>query len=123
MPWGCPGRTGERRVVAADLATIREAFCRRTYLFTTTGFPKMLKLGLTTEALEEALCRDSPEIIEDYSEDERGPACLILGWADLARPLHVVVGYGPTPDVVTEVVTVYEPDARQWYGYRVRRES
>lgn len=109
--------------MGANLAAIREAFCNRTYLFTTTGFPKMLKLGLTVADLEEAICRDSPEVLEDYPEDERGAACLVLGWADLARPLHIVVGYGPTLDVATEVVTVYEPDAREWYGSRVRRKS
>jgi len=108
--------------VAANLNEIRDAFCRRTYFFTSTAFPKMLKLGLKVEDLEEAICRDSPEIIEDYPDDARGPACLVLGWADLARPLHVVVGYGLARDVVTEVVTVYEPDVHQWYNPRVRRK-
>ena len=82
----------------------------------------MLKLGLTAEQIEAAICGDSPEILEDYSCDERGPACLILGWIDEARPLHVVIGYGNEPDVVNDVVTVYEPDARRWYNSRVRRQ-
>lgn len=107
--------------MAANLDTIREAFCRGTYLFTTTGLPKMLKLGVKARDLEESICRDSPEIIEDYPVDERGPACLVLGWADLARPLHVVIGYGLMPDIEVEVVTVYEPDSRQWHNHRVRR--
>lgn len=81
----------------------------------------MWKLGITAGDIEEAICRDTPEIIEDYPEDPRGPACLVLGWANLARPLHVVVGYGLIPDIATEVVTVYEPDARQWHNLRVRR--
>ena len=89
-------------------------------MFTTTGLPKMLKLGITAEDVENAVCRDDPEIIEDYPEDDRGPACLVLGWADLARPLHIVVGYGTTLDVAIELVTVYEPDRTQWYSYRVR---
>ena len=81
----------------------------------------MLKLGVKAKDLEEAVCRDSPEIIEDYPDDERGPACLVLGWADLARPLHVVIGYGFMADVAIEVVTVYEPNGSQWYNHRVRR--
>jgi hypothetical protein len=107
--------------VDADLKRIREAFCQRAYLFTSTGGAKMLKLGLTAEQIEGAICGDAPEIIEDYPDDERGPACLILCWADKARPLHVVIGYGYDPDVVNDVVTVYAPDDRQWYNYRVRR--
>lgn len=104
----------------ANLSIIRKAFCEGTYLFTTTGFSKMLKLGLKVGDLEEAICRDSPEIIEDYPGDERGPACLILGWADLARPLPMEVGYGMIPDAVIELVKVYEPDPRKWYSYRRR---
>ncbi|MBI4245626.1 MAG: DUF4258 domain-containing protein [Candidatus Rokubacteria bacterium] len=107
--------------MAANLDAIREAFCRGTYLFTVTGYPKMLKLGLKAADLEEAICQDAPEIIEDYPDDPRGPACLVLGWADLARPLHIVVGYGDLPNVPIEAVTVYEPDPRQWYDHRVRR--
>ncbi len=107
--------------MVAILAAIREAFCQGTYLFTTSGFPKMLKLGLQARDLEEAICRDSPEILENYPDDVHGPACLVLGWADLARPLHVVVGYGTICDVEIEVVTVYEPDEHQWANYRVRR--
>lgn len=108
--------------MSADLARIRAAFCDGTYLFTTTGLAKMLKRGISVEAVEEALCRDSPEIIEDYPDDARGPACLILGWADLVRPLHVEVGYGDLQNVPIEVITVYEPDTRQWANnLRVRR--
>jgi hypothetical protein len=108
-------------VGGADLDRIREAFCQRTYLFTTTGFPKMRKLGLTSQELEDAICRDAPEVLEDYPDDERGPACLVLGWPDLVRPLHVVVGYGG-PGVEIEVVTVYEPDRSEWHNSRVRRK-
>jgi hypothetical protein len=107
--------------VPASLNLIRSAFCDGTYLFTTTAFAKMLKRGLKAQDLEEAICRDTPEIIEDYPGDARGPACLILGWADLARSLHVQVGYGLVPDAAIEVVTVYEPEPREWYNHRVRR--
>jgi len=81
----------------------------------------MLKLGLNAENIEAAICDDRPEILEDYEFDARGPACLVLGWADLATPLHIVVGYGSEPGVAIEVVTVYMPDDRQWHNYRTRR--
>lgn len=81
--------------MAADLATIRRAFCSGDYAFTATGYAKMSKRGLRAEELEEAICRDSPELIEEYPADSRGPACLILGWADLVRPLHIEIGYDP----------------------------
>ena len=105
-----------------NLSTIRGAFCESAYLFTTSGFSKMVKRGITVEQVEEAICRDAPEIIEDYPEDPKGPACLILGWADLALPLHILVGYGFIAGVEVEVITVYEPDRREWHNHRVRRQ-
>ena len=106
--------------VAADLEWIRAAFRDQSYLLTTSGFAKMQKKELSVEHIEEAIGRDSPEIVEDYPEDPRGSACLVLGWADLVRPLHVVVGYGPPEESVIEVVTVYEPEAPEWYNPRMR---
>ena len=106
--------------MAANLDWIRAAFCDQTYLFTTSGHSKMLKRGLAPVDLEEAICRDSPEVIEDYPNDPIGPACLVLGWLHLARPLHVVVGYGTSRDVEIEVITVYEPEVPDWYNPRMR---
>ena len=106
--------------MAANLEWIRAAFCRQTYLFTTSALPKMFKRGLVPTDLENAICLDAPEIIEDYSEDLLGPACLVLGWLPQEKPLHVVVGYGTTQDVAIEVITVYEPEPPDWYNPRVR---
>ena len=106
--------------MAANLEWIREAFCVQTYLFTTTGLAKILKKGLSEVDLEAAICKDWPEIIEDYPDDPRGPACLVLGWPGPARPLHVLVGYGISQDVAVEVIIAYVPEAPGWYNPRVR---
>jgi len=106
--------------VAANLGWIQTAFCEGTYFFTTSGWAKMVKRGISSAELEEAICRDAPEIIEDYPDDSRGPACLVLGWPDLLRPLHVVVGYGTSQEVPVEVITTYEPEPPEWYNPRVR---
>jgi hypothetical protein len=107
--------------VAANLEAIRAAFREGTFDFTSTGYPKMRKLGLRVEHLKTVIVDDAPEILEDYPGDERGPACLVLGWADLVRPLHVVIGYGDEPGAYIDVITVYEPDEHQWYNHRKRR--
>jgi hypothetical protein len=111
-----------------DLDIIREAFCRGTYLFKATAVAKILwKRGLKAEHLKTAVCDDSPEIIEHYPEDPRGPACLVLGWASInpplhvAQPLHILVGYGCIAGAEIEVITAYEPDRRHWQTPKVRR--
>jgi hypothetical protein len=81
----------------------------------------MLEFGITEENVETAICRDAPAIVEDYPDDPRGQSVLVLGWAAPGWPLHVVIGYGDTPDVALDAITVYEPDPRQWHtNYRVR---
>lgn len=107
--------------MAADLDSIYRAFLDHTYDFVPSGYAKMRKRGLTVEQLDAAICDDAPEVIEDYPEDQRGPSCLILGWADMARPLHVLIGYGDEPGSYIDVITVYEPDEKQWYNHRRRR--
>jgi hypothetical protein len=59
------------------------------------------------------------EIIEDYPEDARGHSCLMLGYGDSGRPIHVV--YAPKPDYLA-VITAYLPAKSQWLAdWRTRR--
>ena len=51
------------------------------------------------------------EIIEDYPEDTRGHSCLILGFGDNGRPVHVVCS--PREDYLA-IITAYLPDPKQW---------
>jgi len=107
--------------VPANLDLIRDAFCQGTYFFREHCRLKMLEYGLSRGNVETAICRDAPAIVEDYPDDPRGAAVLVLGWAAPAWPLHIVVGYGDMPDVAFDAITVYEPDPRQWHNnYRVR---
>ncbi|MCX6029423.1 MAG: DUF4258 domain-containing protein [Chloroflexi bacterium] len=58
-------------------------------------------------------------VIEDYPEDVRGHSCLMLGYAENGRPVHVVCA--PKPDYLA-VITAYVPSPRQWESdWRTRR--
>ena len=60
------------------------------------------------------------EVIERYSDDTPYPSRLVLGWVG-GRALHVVAADIPETDE-TVIITVYEPDPRQWeHGFRRRR--
>jgi len=59
------------------------------------------------------------EIIEDYPEDKYGPSCLILGFTQAGRPLHVQCSYPSRP--LVKIITLYEPDPSRWIDFRVRR--
>ncbi len=58
--------------------------------------------------VEEAIARGT--IIEDYPQQHHGPAALILGRTGQDRPLHILCSVRP----IVDIVTVYEPDLREW---------
>jgi hypothetical protein len=64
---------------------------------------------------EVAICG---ELLEDYPGDQRGPNCLMLGWAQDGSPIHAVLTILPTE--VVRFITVYKPTAPKWVNPRTR---
>jgi hypothetical protein len=60
------------------------------------------------------------EIIEDYPQDKYGPSCLILGFTQAGKPLHIQCSYPSRP--LIKVITVYRPDPDLWIDFRVRKK-
>lgn len=52
----------------------------------------------------------SGEIIEDYPTAYPLPACLILGYTEDVRPLHVCLSKPP----LVKIITVYVPSSDRW---------
>ena len=50
-------------------------------------------------------------LVENYPEDARGHSCLMLGWGEGDRPLHVVCA--PKAEYLA-IITVYLPSSVQW---------
>lgn len=59
------------------------------------------------------------EIIEDYPDDKYGPSCLVLGFTQAERPLHIQCSY-PSREPL-KIITLYEPDPSLWTDFRIRR--
>lgn len=51
------------------------------------------------------------ELVEDYPEDARGHSCLLLGFGEGGRPVHVVCS---PKDGYLAIITAYLPDPAQW---------
>lgn len=58
-------------------------------------------------------------IIEEYPEDKYSPSCLLLGFTQKGRPIHIQVSLADT-DLV-KIITLYEPNAAEWVNYSQRR--
>lgn len=58
------------------------------------------------------------ELVEGYPEDPRGQSCLMLGFGDRGRPVHVVCS---PKSAYLAIITAYLPDAAHWtHDFRAR---
>ena len=92
-----------------DIGTIRGKIGRGSYEVSFTHTEKLRQRRIKAQDIEAAI--KTGAIIEEYSEDPRGPSCLICGWAG-ARPLHVLCGRLNAEELL--IITAYEPDPVEW---------
>ena len=98
---------------------IRKKFVNRQYEYSKHAVDQSIIRHITTAEILEAMLSKS-EIIEDYPDDKYGSSCLILGFTNNGRPLHMHVSY--PSGTIFKVVTVYRPDESKWIEYRIRRK-
>ncbi len=73
---------------------------------------------ITRDEIEEVI--RIGEVIEDYPDDVRGHSCLLLGYGNENRPIHVVCS--PKEDYLA-IITAYLPNSNQWSTNFKRRLS
>ena len=74
---------------------------------------RYISLQEVQEAIKES------EVIENYPDDKYGPSCLILGFTQSKRPLHIQCSYPSRP--LVKIITVYEPDPLRWINFKTRK--
>lgn len=92
------------------LDRIRQAFRERTDFITRHALDQLFDRGIHRDDLRWAITEDTPEIIEDYPDDARGPSCLILCFGREGTAYHAVCSY---PQCIY-LITAYFPDASRW---------
>ena len=76
---------------------------------------RMISTGEVREVIEQG------QVIEDYPDDVRGHSCLLLGYGDEQRPIHVVCA--PKFDYLA-IITAYLPSAAKWDpAWQTRKET
>ena len=101
----------------ALIEEIQAKFARDEFEFSKHATDQSLLREISVQEIREAV--SVGEIIEDYPQDKYGPSCLILGFTQANRPLHVQCSYPLHP--IVKVITIYEPNPTEWVDYRVRR--
>ncbi len=87
------------------------------YEFSKHAVDQSILREISLQELQETIANG--EIIEDYPEDKYGPSCLVLGFTQTGRPLHIQCSYPSRP--LVKIITLYEPDPARWIDFRVRR--
>ncbi len=92
---------------------------KRKIIYTEHAFDEMNKEEdiITAGEVKEVILEG--EIIEDYPEDKRGHSCLMVGYSNKGRPIHVVcspkAGY-------LGIITAYVPSKDKWESdFKTRR--
>lgn len=63
---------------------------------------------------------ENSQILEDYPEHRRGPCCLLSGFTQAGRPIHVVAATA-LPTLV--LITVYQPKPPRWVTPTKRKQG
>jgi hypothetical protein len=71
---------------------------------------RMFSRGISADDVYSVFTRG--EVIETYPDDTPHPSRLILGWRN-KRSIHIVVADN-VKEKETIVISVYEPDPKQW---------
>ncbi|MDQ7780873.1 MAG: DUF4258 domain-containing protein [Planctomycetota bacterium] len=102
------------------LSRVRRAAKERV-LFLPHALRQMLRPDRMISRAEVRQVIHRGRVIEDYPEDARGHSCLLLGFGDGDRPIHVVCA---SNEGYLAVITAYLPDENEWsddFSVRAKR--
>ena len=100
-----------------DIEQIRYDIIAGRFEFSRHAFRRAVERNISAEDIIQAGAM--AEVIEEYPDDKYLPSCLLLGFTREQRPLHMQICY--TDANMVKIITLYEPDPRQWQEYRKRR--
>lgn len=87
-----------------DIKWIQDKVRKEEYYFSRHGDKERQNDNLTILEVEEAIL--SGMILEQYVDTGRGESCLIVGFTNFGKPIHIVCG--KTDEELT-IITVYIP--------------
>ncbi len=101
---------GRSRVPTSIVEEVRAAAGRRLLLLP-HAIRQMARPSPMITTTEVGAVVTGGELVEDYPEDVRGRGCLLLGFGEQGRPIHVVCA--PKTEYLA-IITAYLPDPADW---------
>jgi len=96
---------------------IRKKVINNEFEFSKHATDQCVLRDISVDEIRQAII--TGEIIEDYPDDKYGPSCLIMGYTNNNRPIHIQCSY-PTRSII-KIITVYEPSRKEWNNFKIRR--
>lgn len=100
-----------------SLEEIKRKLRSGSFEFTRHAFKRAIERNISEREIEEAGAQ--AEIIENYPDDKYFPSVLLLGFTETGRPLHIQVSLGESE--LLKIITIYEPDEKEWVHSSKRR--
>ncbi len=85
--------------------------------FSRHAFKRAVERNISENEIKEA--GSNAEIIENYPDDKYSPSCLLLGFTNNNRALHIQVSCGDSE--LVKIITLYEPEETKWVDFKQRR--
>ena len=100
-----------------SLESIQQQLANGQFEFTHHAFKRAVERNISDLEIRQA--GQDAQRIEDYPDDKYAPSCLLLGFSQARRPLHIQVSYVESDFL--KIITIYEPDPEGWYDFIKRR--
>lgn len=102
-----------------DIKRLREYYNADSVYVTWHASDRFRQRKLKMHDIKSALM--SGEIIEQYPDDFPFPSCLILGYNDDNKPIHIVMSDEGSS---SNIITAYVPDNENWeVDYKTRKDK
>ncbi|RJR16139.1 MAG: DUF4258 domain-containing protein [Nitrospiraceae bacterium] len=99
------------------LEQVRQQLTSGQFEFTRHAFKRAIERNISELEIREI--GNNVKIIEEYPDDKYSPSCLLLGFTQNKRPLHLQVSVEDSE--ILKIITIYEPDEERWTGFEKRR--
>lgn len=99
------------------LEKVRRQLSAGEFEFSRHALKRVVERNISDQDIRQAGVQAN--IIEDYPDDKYSPSCLLLGFTQTGRPLHIQVSLAETE--LAKIITIYEPDPSEWINYSQRR--
>ena len=100
-----------------SLKIIQNQLSMGEFEFSRHALKRVVERNISDQEIRQAGAQ--ARVIEDYPDDKYSPSCLLLGFTETGRPLHVQVSLADTD--LAKIITIYEPDPNEWVNYSQRR--